>query len=213
MTVLGPGELHFGATGSEIDVSCNVNGCTLTSNKDQGDSKTMLCGTVKPGSVTYSWNLAGNLDIDVDAGADGFFALSQLSPGTSVDFRFTPNTTDGTEVSGKVIIDPLDFGGDEYGADLASDFEFALDGKPVWAWGGGTPATGATAGTPGSWTPSGATPPANLAACAGVTASPATTWTTGQYVVTGDSQHQHWDGAAWATGDAALAADAEAQTV
>lgn len=206
MTVLGPGTLKFGSVGSEIDVSCNVNGCRITSDKNQGDSKTMLCGTVKPGSTTYSWKLAGNLDIDVDAGADGFFALSQLSPGTSVAFEFVPNTTDGTAASGKVIIDPLDFGADEYGSDLSSDFEFALDGKPEWDWdgtGGGTAATGATAGTPGTWTPGGSTPPANLAATSGVTASPATAWTTGQYVVTGDTQHVHWSGSAWASGDAA----------
>jgi len=63
-------------------------------------------------------------------------------------------------------------------------------------------ATGATAGTPGSWTPSGAQAPANLAACTGVVASPASAWTTGQYAVTGDTQHVHWSGSAWASGDA-----------
>jgi hypothetical protein len=70
------------------------------------------------------------------------------------------------------------------------------------------PATGATAGTPGTWTPAGSAPPANLAAASSVTASPTTAWTTGQYVVAGDAAHIHWDGAAWATGPAALAAAA-----
>jgi hypothetical protein len=204
MTVLGPGVLTFGEVGSAIDVSCNVNGCVLKASKNQGDSKTMLCGTSKPGSVTYDWSLSGNVDIDLEAGADGLFGLSQLQPGSQVPFTFTPNTADGTAASGIVVIDPLDFGADEYGADLSSDFEFAVVDKVEWDWGtGSVPATGATAGTPGSWTPAGATPPANLAACTGLTASPATAWSTGQYVVTGDAQHQHWDGAAWATGDAA----------
>jgi hypothetical protein len=205
MTTLGPGELTFGAVGSEIDVSCNVNSATLTPSKDQGDSKTMLCGTVKPGSVTYTYSLTGNLDLDLEAGEDGFFALTQLQSGSQVPFVFTPNTAEGTAASGTVVIDPLDFGGEEYGADLSSDFEFAVVGAITWEWGGGggTAATGATAGTPGTWTPGGATAPANLAACTGVTASPASAWTTGQHVVTGDTQHVHWDGAAWATGDAA----------
>lgn len=64
----------------------------------------------------------------------------------------------------------------------------------------GIAATGATAGTPGTFTPSGASAPANLAALAGVTASPATAWTVGQYVVLGDATNAHWDAAAWATG-------------
>lgn len=73
---------------------------------------------------------------------------------------------------------------------------------------GGTPATGATAGTPGTWTPSGATPPATVAAlqAGGVTASPNTLWTTGQFVQTGIAGapgQAHWDGSAWVAGPAA----------
>src|SRR4030095_5294629 len=50
----------------------------------------------------------------------------------------------------------------------------------------GPAATGATAGTPGSWTPAGAQAPLTRAAATGVTASPATAWTSGQYVVNRD---------------------------
>ena len=64
-------------------------------------------------------------------------------------------------------------------------------------------ATGATAGEPGVFTPSGASLPANLAALVGITADPDTAWTTGQYVVTGDGGHAHWSGTAWVAGDAA----------
>jgi hypothetical protein len=68
---------------------------------------------------------------------------------------------------------------------------------------GGIAATGATAGTPGTFTPSGATTPANLAGLTGVTASPATAWTTGQHVILGDATHAHWDGTApWVAGNA-----------
>lgn len=63
-------------------------------------------------------------------------------------------------------------------------------------------ATGATAGTPGTFTPSGATTPANLAAMAGKIASPTTAWTTGQRVVLGDASLAHWSGAAWVVGAA-----------
>lgn len=63
-------------------------------------------------------------------------------------------------------------------------------------------ATGAIAGTPGSFTPAGATPPSNLGAMTGITATPATAWTVGQHVITADTQHCHWTGTAWAAGDA-----------
>jgi len=63
-------------------------------------------------------------------------------------------------------------------------------------------ATGATAGIPGEFTPNGATPPANLAAMTGKTATPTTAWTTGQYITLGDATTAHWTGSAWAAGAA-----------
>jgi hypothetical protein len=62
-------------------------------------------------------------------------------------------------------------------------------------------ATGATAGNPGSFTPSGAAAPADLAAMTGITASPSTAWLTGEHVVLGDASHASWDGLAWVAGD------------
>jgi hypothetical protein len=85
--------------------------------------------------VTYSYTLSGNMDVDISDPA-GIFALSQSAPGSEQDYVFTPSTEAGTEAAGTLIIDPLDFGGDEMGADMASDFEFALVGKPVYTIGG-----------------------------------------------------------------------------
>lgn len=64
-------------------------------------------------------------------------------------------------------------------------------------------ATGATAGTPGAFSPAGAFRPETLADMTGVTASPATAWTTGQYVMLQDGSFVHWTGTAWAAGKAA----------
>lgn len=65
-------------------------------------------------------------------------------------------------------------------------------------------ATGATAGVPGSFTPTGAALPASLAAlqAGSVVASPLTLWTVGQYVLLGDGTHAHWDSNSWEVGDA-----------
>jgi len=75
------------------------------------------------------------------------------------------------------------------------------------------PATGATAGIPGAWTPAGSTPPATVAALQGaspaVVASPTTGWTSGQYVQTGTAGaagRATWTGTGWVGGAAPLQA-------
>ena len=71
-------------------------------------------------------------------------------------------------------------------------------------------ATGAVAGTPGSWYPVGSGVPGNLGAMGpvqpvNVGGTPVlTAWTTGQNVVLGDASLCSWNGTAWVTGAAAL---------
>jgi hypothetical protein len=80
-----------------------------------------------------------------------------------------------------------------------------LDTEPP-PTGSGADATGATAGAPGAFTPSGATPPANLAALSVCTASPTTAWLVGEHVVLGDASQAYWDGTTWLAGAAPGAA-------
>ena len=141
----GPGLLTIGTVGSEVDVSCLVNSAKITSEKDQGDNTTKLCGTVKRGSVSYSFTFEGN--VDVDAGTDsGLFALSHTAKGTEQTFTYTPSTELGTTATGILVIDPLDFGADEYGDDLTSDFSYSIVGEPEWTY--PAPAAAARAGSP-----------------------------------------------------------------
>lgn len=137
MTVLGPGTLEIGATGTEIDVSCLVNGVRIAAAKDQKDSTQKLCGTKVPGAVTYTASLKGNLDVDADDGATGLFALSWSAPGSEQAFTFTPNTAAGITAAGTLVLDPLDLGADEYGAVLTSDFEFQVVGTVTFTYPGG----------------------------------------------------------------------------
>jgi hypothetical protein len=202
----GPGTLKIGETGTEIDVSCQVNNLVLTQAPNRGDSKVMLCGTTKAGSVTYDKTLEGNLDLDLDAGADGLFYLSQQYPGSEQSFTFTPNTAGGDTAAGTLILDPMDFGSTEgYGALMGSDVSWIVTDVTITpgSGGGAAAATGATAGTPGAFTPSGAVVPANLAALQGaspaVVASPTTAWTTGESVNLGTGS-AHWDGSAYVAG-------------
>lgn len=144
-TKLGPGTLEIGELGTEIDISCLVNNAVIAADKDEGDATTKLCGDVRAGSVTYTFALSGNMDTDV-ADASGFFALSQSAPGTEQSFVFTPNTEAGTSAAGTLVIDPLDFGADESGADLTSDFEFTIVGSVTYTYpaGGGAAADSQT---------------------------------------------------------------------
>jgi hypothetical protein len=66
-------------------------------------------------------------------------------------------------------------------------------------------ATGADAGTPGSFTPAGSTVPADLAElqASSIVANPSTAWTTGQYVELGDASQASWNGTGWVAGAAA----------
>lgn len=66
----------------------------------------------------------------------------------------------------------------------------------------GVPATSAVAGIPGSYLPTHSYGRANLAAMTGLTASPNTAWTTGQYVTMLDGNKAHWSSSAWVAGPA-----------
>lgn len=139
---LGPGLLTIGATGSEVDVSCLINSATITADKNEGDSVTKLCGTTKPGAITYAFHLDGNIDTDI-ALSTGIFALSQTHPGDQYDFTYTPNdeftapATAATSATGVLVLDPLDFGGDTMGEYMSSDFSFTIVGQPEYAYGDG----------------------------------------------------------------------------
>lgn len=133
MPSLGPGTLKIGPTGSEIDASCLINNARIAMSKDQDDPTYKLCGTATPGKITYTYALSGNLDTDTDD-ADGLFAYSQEHAGEQVAFEFVPNTAGVTGATGTLVIDPLDFGADEYGDALDSDFEWSIIGKPTYAF-------------------------------------------------------------------------------
>lgn len=133
MPTFGPGTLQIGEIGSAIDVSCHINSATIAMSKDEGDSTTKLCGTVRPGTITYTYALSGNIDVD-SGDPEGFFAMTQAAPGSQQPFTFTPDSASGTAAAGTLIIDPLDFGGEEFGADMTSDFEFSIVGPPSYTY-------------------------------------------------------------------------------
>src|SRR4029079_2952063 len=229
MVALGPGTLTIGPVGAETDYSCLVNGMELTTDIAGGDSTFKLCGTETPGTLTPTGTLAGSVDQDIDVADTSLFQYLSGHWGDVAAFTFEPSTSAGLEATGQLLVVPMSFGGDEYGAPMASDVSFQTVGDVTFKRGGtvewvqtmspkqglltSSPATGATAGTPGTWTPPGSQAPASVATIGAVTASPATAWTAGQYVQTktaGAPGQAHWSGTAWVAGAALLSADEKA---
>lgn len=133
MVALGPGTLMLGPAASAIDASCLVNNARIAVDKSQDDTRYKLCGTASPGKITYTYKLSGNLDTDVDDPA-GLFAFSQANAGRTIEFEFVPNTAAQTAARGELVMDPLEFGADEFGAPLDSDFELTIIGQPTFTY-------------------------------------------------------------------------------
>ena len=220
---LGPGELKIGPVGAPLVISCMVNNARVVPDVDEGDSKTMLCGTTKRSGDTIEGSLQGNLDTDFGYG-DGFAAYTWAHAGETADFEFTPSNAVGTTAKGQLKIVPLEFGADDYGDYLDSDIEFGLvnfDPAVALTFGedtgsptvdGTVPIQDVTAGEPGAYVPPTATPPTNLTALKANaiigdsgTNAPGAAWTEGQYIVLGDASDAYWDGSAWVAGEAPAA--------
>lgn len=120
---------------------------------------------------------------------DGENAFAFYAPKAEIFRADDVSIPDAESLAGlPLAVKPLVHGGNEY----------AYTVTPI----GGIEATGATAGTPGVYTPAGADTPYNLSSLASVTASPATAWTTGQSVELEDGTSAHWSGSAWVAGAA-----------
>lgn len=221
---LGPGTLTIGLAGgsSTLDVSCLVNNARIVPDVTTGDTKTMLCGRTKTAADTIGWAISGSVDTDARFG-DGFLAFTWKNAGKLADFEFSPSSDQGTTVKGQLKVAPLELGADDYGDYQDSDFEFSLDnfdpstdvewgaetGSPLVT--GTVPLTGVTAGTPGTFQPSTATPPWSFAALVadpvigseGSAMASKAAFTTGQYVKTGNNDEAYWDGDEWKAGRAA----------
>lgn len=158
----------------------------------------------------------GNVCTDTGNVGFGYFATPFLKGGV-IDAITWANDAINFTITGAVTTAPNDWGVGPYDVTLdelgdpspllkpfparghfLSDIVYLA--PPVDECGGsslGVKATGATAGTPGTFT--GGYAPLNLPGMTGVAATPNTAWGVGEYVETYDGTHVKWDGTAWIT--------------
>lgn len=126
---VGPGKLVFGPTGSAKEVSCQVSSCVVSWDVEQGDKTNLLCGETEFGASDYSATLKATLFQDL-AEAGSFVAWTWANKGTVQPVEFVPSTAADKAITGSVVINPMDVGGDAK-TKPTSDIEYAFQGEPV----------------------------------------------------------------------------------
>ena len=171
----------------------NISDCTLNMATDKVE--TTALGDANKRYVVGLKDLSGSFTAFWDRLTDAIFDASDSLVGCYL--AFWPSATSAQGWEGPAWLDASIKGG--VTSAVTIDATFVANG--AWARTSQVAATGANGvASPGKFTPAGAMAPANLAAMTGITASPATAWTTGQYVVLGDGSAAHWDGTAWVAG-------------
>jgi hypothetical protein len=157
---------------------------------------------VEPGDITvtgsgpFTLTFGGQYD---DTNVPQITATAALTGGTSPGIT-TATTTQGAVGTATGLLEPIG-SADHLHVQLTT---IAPPSPGCACSASGPAATGATAGDPGTWTPTDSYPPFDFAelAASSITASPSSAWTTGQFVVLEDDSHAYWDGADWVAGEA-----------
>jgi hypothetical protein len=194
---------------SGVNLRCLVKHLEAAFPENKPVTVTTFCGETDYPGVT-KWHLRVTFYQSFDPGA--VYATlnaaytSYVANGTPVQWRARPYSSRAAAannpwISGYCIPQPFELIVGDAGATGEVSIDWNLTAPPTVDL-GTVAATGATSGSPGFYSPSGAQAPANLAALTGVVATPATAWATGSYVITGDLLANHWTGAAWAAGKA-----------
>ncbi|HEY2302708.1 MAG TPA: hypothetical protein VGH66_12500 [Acidimicrobiales bacterium] len=192
-----------------VNLRCLVKHLEATFAENKPVTVTTLCGeTDYPGITKYHLRVTFHQTFDTGAVYATLNAALQAyaANNTPVNFKARPHSSQVASatnpiISGYVIPQPFDLIVGDAGTAAEVAIDWNLTGPPT-VDNGSVAATGAQAGSPGYFTPSGASVPANLAALTGISAVPATAWATGQYVITADLLANHWSGSAWVAGKA-----------
>lgn len=125
---MGPGTFTIGEIATPLDLTAQVTSLRVTPSAEAEDSLPTLSGETLAGERSYSWTVSGTLIQDLtDA---GMFDYTWTNAGDQVPFTFTPSTDAGRSVTGTLIVDPLELGGDVKKKNT-TDFEWVVVGQPT----------------------------------------------------------------------------------
>ena len=124
---VGPGSLLIGEDDDEMEISQQIKSASVTWDKDKEDDDDVLSGDTIAGESTYTAKLNGTVNQDLVE--KGFVALTWNDKGKVKPFKFVPNNDRDATITGKVVLDPLDIGGDVKNRATA-EFEFDCEGEP-----------------------------------------------------------------------------------
>lgn len=125
---MGPGTFSIGSVGTPLDLTAQVTSLRVTPSAEAEDSLPTLSGETLAGERNYTWTVSGTLIQDLTEA--GMFDYTWDNAGTQVPFSFTPSTDAGRSVTGNLIVDPLELGGDVKKKNT-TDFEWTVVGTPV----------------------------------------------------------------------------------
>lgn len=124
---LGPGTLVLGSVGTQLDMSCQLTNFKVAAEADAEDSEPTLCGDDVAGARVYTWTASGTVFQDIEV--DGVIDFTWKNAGVEMPYKFVPDSAGTAAVTGRIIIDPLEFGGD-VNTKNKSEFEWAHAGAP-----------------------------------------------------------------------------------
>lgn len=190
-----------GALTSAPDYQCQIVSAAVNAVPKLQTVPATFCAPESQAPASTGWEVA--ITALQDWGATN--SLSEFlfnNDATSKWFQIAPNQPDAPKMEGQCWLVAGSYMGDA-GTPLTATATFPCLAKPTLT--ALVFATGATAGTPGTYTPSGSDAPNSVAdLIAGVpntvVASPLTAWTTGQYISTEDGGKAHWNSTAWVEG-------------
>lgn len=126
---MGPGTLQIDGT----DYSAQVRACRVafSTNTTTTEETPVLSGEKIDGSASSSSTAALTANLVQDLDAAGMVEWSWLNSGQEVPVTFIPSTAKGREVTGTIVVAPIDLGGDVEDDRPSSDVSWPFVGMPV----------------------------------------------------------------------------------
>jgi hypothetical protein len=134
---LGPGTLTLGT--APADFSCEVTAAAVTHKyAEVGSRRQTLCDEVREPTKVRSDGFKAKLENDLSAA--GLYSYALAHDLETVPITFVPNTSDGAEWAGDVVVSlPAEIGGSAFGEPIVSDIEWTAAGPLAFTPAGAAP--------------------------------------------------------------------------